>query len=107
MQLTAGSLTGRFGRRPKYWSERMLDDHMVHIIATDSHHPERRPPLLREGREAAALRIGANEAEQMVVTRPQGIINDVGPSDLLAKGFEKPKASKTSRNFWKSWFRGA
>jgi protein-tyrosine phosphatase len=101
MQLTSGSLTGRFGKSPKYWSERMLDEGMVHIIATDSHHSARRPPLLSEGREAAARRVGANEAEQMVVTRPQGIIDDVSPSDLLAQ-FDKPRAPNASRSFWKS-----
>ena len=44
IQLTSGALTGRFGRRAQYWSERMLDDGMVHILATDSHDPVHRPP---------------------------------------------------------------
>ncbi|MHB8474455.1 MAG: tyrosine-protein phosphatase [Gammaproteobacteria bacterium] len=82
IQVTAGSVTGRFGRRPKYWSERMLEDGMVHILATDSHHPMRRPPLLAEGRDAAAIRVGAVEAGHMVVTRPQGIVNNIAPDAL-------------------------
>lgn len=105
MQITSGSVTGRFGRRPKYWSERMLDEGLVHILATDSHHPDRRPPLLAEGRDAAAGRVGANEAEQMVVVRPQGIINDLRPSDLLAH-FTKPTIPIKPRGFWKSLFGG-
>jgi protein-tyrosine phosphatase len=36
IQLTAGSLTGRFGRRPRYWAERMLDQGLCHVIATDA-----------------------------------------------------------------------
>ncbi len=103
MQLTSGSLTGRFGPSAKYWSEKMLDDGLVHIIATDSHHSSRRPPLLGEGREAASRRVGANEAEQMVVTRPQGIIDNGSPGDLLAQ-FTGPNVSKTSRGFWRSLF---
>ena len=55
MQITAGSITGRFGKRPQYWAERMLEEHLVHLLATDAHHPRRRPPLLAEGRDAAAL----------------------------------------------------
>jgi protein-tyrosine phosphatase len=106
MQLTAGSITGRFGRRPKYWSERMLDEGLVHIVATDSHHPEKRPPLLAEGRDAVAARLGSSEAEQMVVTRPQGIVDNISPGDLLA-GFARPVAAKPSGTFWKSLFRGA
>ena len=37
MQVTAGSVTGRFGRRPRYWAERLLDEGWVHILATDAH----------------------------------------------------------------------
>lgn len=84
MQLTSGSLTGRFGRRPKYWSERMLDEGIVHLLATDAHHPQRRPPLLAEGRDAAAARIGDTEARHLVLTRPQGIVDDVAPVELPA-----------------------
>lgn len=106
MQLTAGSLTGRFGRRPKYWSERMLDEGLVHILATDSHHFETRPPLLAEGRDAAAARVGAQEAEHMVAMRPAGIVKNSNPRDLLRES-AKPAAAKTPAGFWKSLFNGA
>lgn len=82
MQLTSGSLTGRFGKRPRYWAERMLDEGLVHVIATDSHHIDKRPPLLAEGREAAARRVGEAEAWDMVRTRPQGILDNVAPAQL-------------------------
>ncbi|NDK38733.1 capsular biosynthesis protein [Pseudoxanthomonas gei] len=84
MQITAGSVTGRFGKRPQYWAERMLDEGLVHILATDAHHPRRRPPLLAEGRDAAARRVGEQEATHMVFTRPQGIVDNVEPGDLPA-----------------------
>jgi protein-tyrosine phosphatase len=82
MQITAGSVTGRFGRRPKYWAERMLDERLVDILATDSHHVHKRPPLLAEGRDAAAARVGELEAMHMVQTRPQGILDDAEPQRL-------------------------
>jgi len=56
IQLTSGSLTGRYGPRPKYWSERILDEGLCHILATDAHHIDRRPPLLAEAREVASRR---------------------------------------------------
>jgi hypothetical protein len=31
MQITSGSLTGRFGRTAGYWAERMLEDSCAHI----------------------------------------------------------------------------
>jgi protein-tyrosine phosphatase len=82
MQLTAGSLSGAFGRAPRYWSERMLDEGIVHILATDAHDVERRPPNLGQGREFAAKRVGDIEAEHLVVTRPRGVLMNAHPSNL-------------------------
>jgi protein-tyrosine phosphatase len=82
MQITAGSLTGSFGRQPKYWAERMLDEGLVHILATDAHDAVRRRPILSKGRDAAAKRVGAAEAEHLVLTRPGGIIANAAPSTL-------------------------
>lgn len=82
MQITCGSLAGRFGRRARYWAERMLDEGLVHILATDAHDPIRRPPDLVEGRDHAARRVGDREAEHLVSTRPFGIVNDISPAEL-------------------------
>src|SRR6478735_5549356 len=65
MQLTAGSLTGAFGRNARYWGERMLDEGYVHILATDAHNMGRRRPNLAEGRDLAANRVGEAEAESL------------------------------------------
>jgi len=32
MQITSGSLCGRFGRRPRYWAQRMLGEGLFHIL---------------------------------------------------------------------------
>jgi len=99
MQITAGSLTGRFGKRPQYWGEKMLDEGMVHILATDSHHIDQRPPLLGEGREAAAKRVGVEESWNLVLHRPQGILNDSQPDGLPALP-ERRKAASGARGLW-------
>jgi protein-tyrosine phosphatase len=82
MQITAGSLSGAFGRSAKYWAERMLDEGCVHILATDAHDTVRRPPNLGQGRDLAAKRVGAREAEHLVVTRPRGVIENEVRSNL-------------------------
>ena len=82
MQLTAGSLLGDFGRAPRYWSERMLDEGLVQSLATDAHDVKRRPPNLGEGREFAAKLVGDTEAEHLVVTRPRGVLMNEHPSNL-------------------------
>jgi protein-tyrosine phosphatase len=94
MQVTAGALTGRFGKRPQYWAERFLGDGMTHLLATDTHHPRRRPPLLAEAREAAARLVGAEEATHLVETRPRGVIDNLSPDELPplpAKTVARPK----------------
>jgi len=82
MQVTAGSFTGAFGRTALYWAERLLDEGCVHLIASDAHDAERRPPDLALGRESVAKRIGAQEAHNLVFTRPMGILKDQPPSTL-------------------------
>lgn len=84
MQITSGSLTGRFGRPARHLAERMLDDGLVHILATDAHNLHKRPPLLAEGRDKVAQRLGAEEARHMVETRPAGILANTPPEDLPA-----------------------
>jgi protein-tyrosine phosphatase len=101
IQLTAGSLTGRFGKRPQYWAERILDEGLCHIIATDSHHIDRRPPLLAEAREVAAKRLNRQEAEHLVVTRPQGILDNAYPSELPPLPEAKATLS-VQKGFWRS-----
>lgn len=99
MQITAGALTGRHGERPQYWGQRMLDEGRVHLLATDAHHPRHRPPLLEEARLAAIARIGEEAANHLVLTRPQGILDDVAPAQLPA--VEVPHRSRgAARPFW-------
>jgi protein-tyrosine phosphatase len=99
MQITSGSLCGRFGGAAKYWGERMLDEGLVHILATDAHSPDRRPPLLAEGQRAAEKWVGAEEARHLVETRPRGIMDNVPPDTLPAL----PSANPLSQGK-KSWF---
>jgi protein-tyrosine phosphatase len=97
MQLTAGSLAGYFGRRPRYWSERMLDEGCAHILATDAHDATRRPPNLSEGRALAAKRVGDMEAQQLVVARPRGVLGNAAPSSLgkpMPTGAKEPPAEE-------------
>lgn len=84
MQLTAASVTGKFGKVAAYWARKFLDDGLVHIIASDAHHSRKRPPNLSEARDWVAARYGPKEAEAMVLTRPRGILDDQPPESLPA-----------------------
>jgi protein-tyrosine phosphatase len=82
MQITAGSLMGRFGRRPRYWAERMLDEGLCHLLATDAHNTEQRSPRMADARDFVAQRLGDEEAINLVLRRPQGILNNRSPAEL-------------------------
>ncbi|HSV36412.1 MAG TPA: CpsB/CapC family capsule biosynthesis tyrosine phosphatase [Ramlibacter sp.] len=76
MQVTAGALTGLFGPRAKYWGERFIGEGLTHILATDAHSSGRRVPVLSEGLAVAERLVGAEEAQRLVVGRPQAVLND-------------------------------
>lgn len=82
LQVTAGSLTGRFGRDARYWGERLVAAGWVHLLATDAHNVRRRPPALAEGRAVAAAWLGEAEADRMVRSRPGGIVADDAPANI-------------------------
>jgi protein-tyrosine phosphatase len=82
MQITAGSLTGLFGPKARYWAERFLHEGHTHILATDAHSATRRVPVLSEAREVAERALGAEEADNLVLHRPQAILDDLPPDHI-------------------------
>jgi protein-tyrosine phosphatase len=95
MQITTGSLLGAFGSNARYWAERMLGEGRVHILATDAHDTSRRPPNMSVARELASSRVGAREAEDLVATRPRGVLADVAPRDLPSPQGGVPPLSRS------------
>jgi protein-tyrosine phosphatase len=89
MQVTAGALTGVFGRRARYWGERFVGEGHTHLLATDAHSTGRRLPRLTEGLEVARRLVGDKEAGRLVIERPAAVLKDLSP-----EGFElSPKAA--------------
>ena len=76
-QLTSGSLLGLFGVRAKETAERILAHaaEWALVIASDTHDLKERPPhLLSAARDAAALIVGAEMAQEMVDARPRAMV---------------------------------
>lgn len=86
IQLTAGSFLGQFGRRARYWSERMLDEGLVDLVATDAHDIDRRPPKLAPARDLISRRAGDDVAKLLVVENPLLVLEDVLVSRLNHRG---------------------
>ena len=73
-QVTAGSITGRFGPKARDFAHALLARGLVHVIASDSHDARHRPPTLSEGMRAAAELVGEAAARRMVLETPQGAV---------------------------------
>lgn len=75
IQLTAGSVTGAFGSRAKYWSERLLSEGMVDLVATDAHDTAGRRPVLSRARDHVSSRYGEQFALGLVRDNPMAILS--------------------------------
>jgi protein-tyrosine phosphatase len=74
LQLTSGSLAGRFGPDAQRVAFQLVEEGWHCIAATDAHNLTSRPPLLSEGRATLSNRYGEAVAHSMVVERPGQIL---------------------------------
>ncbi len=93
VQITAGSLEGRFGRHPQRLARSLLAGGLVHVIASDAHAPGDRAPRLRSAEALAARLLGPGRARALVSTYPAAILDDL-PLEV------EPPAPPPRRWFW-------
>jgi protein-tyrosine phosphatase len=92
MQVTCGSLLGTFGPASQQMSEWMLEQGLVHFLATDAHGHNARRPLMKHAferakqilgeeiavdlccRNPAAVAAGADVASQRYQVKPRGFL---------------------------------
>lgn len=96
MQVTAGSLMGTFGPKSQELAEWMLQEGLVHFIATDAHGTKSRRPLMRRAYERVAELIDTETAEDLCCVYP----------NFVARGERVPKGRRqvTRRGGWLSLF---
>lgn len=70
LQVTAGAVTGLFGEPAQKLAQTLLKEKKVTVLATDAHNIKHRPPILSEGRAAAAKLIGEVAARRLVLDNP-------------------------------------
>lgn len=102
MQLTAGAITGRFGKRARYWSDRFLDDGLVAVVASDAHNTKARNPRMDEAVTRLEECMGKEEARRMVLERPQAVLDNLEPGAVaVVPGLASGKAQAGR----KPWYR--
>ena len=102
VQVTAMSITGEFGPAAKSTAEILLRHNCVHFLATDTHRPLRRPPILSKGRDAAAAIIGEELARTLVEDNPRAVIE--GRALQLPPPIPFEAATRAKRSFFSRFF---
>jgi protein-tyrosine phosphatase len=96
VQVTAGSLLGDAGPSVQRTAEKLIVDNLAHVLASDSHSVDRRPPMLRAARDRASDLVGESKARAMVVDVPRAIVDNL-PLELPVPRPDRP------RQFWEFW----
>lgn len=106
IQVTAGSLYGRFGKMAEVFSNELLDRNWIHFLATDAHNTQWRAPHLKKAYNYVAKRVGEETAHRLCVTNPQTAVEGapwpaqpepVGLWDRVPLKFHAKKLAAASR----------
>ncbi len=75
VQVTASSLTCRFGRTAMSLGHKLLQENKVHFLATDAHNLTSRPPRMKEIFELVAKQYGSDTAERLCIANPRAVFS--------------------------------
>lgn len=92
-QITAMSLTGEFGPKARAACHDFFRSGLVHLVATDAHSIETRPPILSRAREVVRREWGSDAERGLFVENP----------DCVVRGLETPytpEPQRSSRSLW-------
>lgn len=93
-QVTASSFGGRFGKRAEQFSAEWLEKGWLHIVASDGHSAEQRPPRLSRAYAFVEKQAGAEVAHALCTANPMAMLLD---RDLP---FAPDLAETKRKSFW-------
>ena len=95
LQVTAGSLTGAFGSQIEKFASSLVEQGLVHFVATDAHATKTRPPVLSLAFERVAELAGENAAMDLCCRNPRTVATG---------GAVRSGRRKSTKPAWTSWF---
>jgi len=74
IQLTAASVTGDFGEPPRECARALITARLAHLVASDAHSPDRRPPGLSRALAVVRKLLPTEEVKEMFFHRPRQVL---------------------------------
>lgn len=76
VQVTAGSLLGRFGRTAGGFARWLIEHRLLHLVASDGHNTSNRPPVLKPAYEQVKKEFDRQTADVIFKDWPEAVIQD-------------------------------
>ena len=99
IQVNASSILGKNGEKTEDTSKKLLDNNMVHFVATDAHSSNRRRPLIKDSYNYILKNYGKEVSEKLFIENPTAVIENRDISILNPTKYEE------KRSFLKRLFR--
>lgn len=99
IQVNSSSIIGKNGNEIKKVSNILLDNNMIHFVATDAHSSIRRRPIVKETYNYIVKKYGEKRAQTLFIQNPSKVINN---EELY---IESPIRYEKSKGFFKKIFR--
>ena len=101
-QITTGSVTGLFGEDVEEFSEELARKRLVHVVASDAHNTQGRPPVLSGALKRLGSWLGDDFARRMTLEFPKAFIEGRDPDLPLGREAPSPRRSFVARLFRRS-----
>lgn len=95
-QLTAGAFWGRFGKRCQKSAEILLKTNLCHVIASDAHNVQVRPPGFQRALPEIERLAGSESLKRLLIEVPGRILADIYYEP-------EPPERSLARPMWKFW----
>lgn len=96
MQINEGSLRGRFGERPKTLAYKMMENDLVHLVASDGHKSDMRTVTLIECFDLVQENFGRDYAIRLFYENPKKIIR----GEKIDIGYPQPIGQEIKPKLW-------